>query len=408
VAAVGAHRHQATDPSLRALAERLAGGHAIPLPGAGPFVTPALSAIGLGVVAVVGWLLLGPRRPPTPSPEEHRADRERARALVTANGGDTLAYFALRDDKQWFFTGSSVVAYSVRNGVCLVSPDPVGPAEEWGTTWAEFSAFAAQQGWAVAVVGAGPGWLPIYEANGMHSLYMGDEAIVDCSAFSLEGKARKGLRGAYHRVTKAGYTAVFLDPAHLDPPLEAQLRELMTETRHGDGERGFSMTLSRIFDPADTGLLLSVALDPGGRPAALCQWVPAPDIFGWSLDVMRRRADPDLPNGITDFVVMSTIDHVRHLHQWGLGLNFAVMRAVVAGEREGGFYELERRVLHKFSESMQIESLWRYNEKYHPYWRPRYVVVDAPEYAAAEAMAIADAESVWELPVIGRFLGHRS
>ena len=377
-------------------------------PGADPFVTPALIAAGLGVVAVVGWLLLGPRRSPTRSPDEHRADRERARALVTAEGGDTLTYFALRDDKQWFFTGSSVVAYSIRNGVCLVSPDPVGPPGEWATTWAEFRAFAAQQGWSVAVVGAQPGWLPIYEADGMRSIYMGDEAIVDCSAFSLEGKARKGLRGAYHRVARAGYTTVFLDPAHLEPPLEAQLRELMTETRHGEVERGFSMTLSRIFDPADTGLLLSVALDPGGRPVAFCQWVPAPDIYGWSLDVMRRRADPDLPNGVTDFVVLSTIDHVRQQHQWGLGLNFAVMRAVVAGERDGAFSELERRVLHKFSESMQIESLWRYNEKYHPYWRPRSVVIDAPEYAAAEAVAIADAEAIWELPVIGRFLGHRS
>jgi lysyl-tRNA synthetase class 2 len=41
-------------------------------------------------------------------------------------------------------------------------------------------------------------------------------------------------------------------------------------------------------------------------------------------------------------------------------------------------------------------------------WRPRYVVVDAVEFAAAGAVAIADAESIWELPVIGRFLGRRA
>jgi len=408
VAVVGAHRRANIDGSVRALAERLAGNRSIPLPADTPFVTAALTATGIGVAVVVVWLFLGPRRPRRPTRAQHQADRARAQRIVERHGGDTLTYFALRDDKDWFFTGSSVVAYSVRNGVCLVSPDPIGPAHEWVDTWVEFAAFANRNGWPVAVVGAQPGWLPVYEVAGMQSIYMGDEAIVDCQAFTLQGGTMKSLRGAYNRVKKAGYVTIFVDPARIDPNLERQLRELMTESRQGHTERGFSMTLSRVFDPGDTGLLLSVALDPDGRPAAFCQWVPATDIDGWSLDLMRRRADPDLPNGVTDFVVIETIEHVKAAHQWGLALNFAVMRAVVAGEREGGFYELQRRVLHKFSEKMQIESLWRYNEKFHPYWRPRYVVLDAVEHAAAEGIAIADAESIWELPVIGRFLGRHA
>ncbi len=403
VAAVGAHRHAAGE-SVRALAERLAGDRALPLPSSTPIVAPALTATGIGIVVAAGWLLLGPRRPRARVPADHRADRERARALVARHGGDTLGYFALRDDKDWFFTDTSVVAYSVRNGVCLVSPDPIGPPADWVDTWAEFAAYADRNGWSVAVIGAQPGWVPVYEAGGMHAIYMGDEAIVDCHSFTLDGGPMKSLRGAYNRVRKAGFTSVFLDPAHLEPQLESELRSLMTQTRRGEAERGFSMTLSRAFDPADTGLLLSVALDPAGRPAALCQWVPAADIDGWSLDLMRRRADPELPNGLTDFLVIETIHHARDTHRWGLGLNFAVMRAVVAGERDGAFYALERRVLHKFSEGMQIESLWRYNEKYRPLWRPRYVVVDAAERAASEGLAIASAEALWELPVIGRFL----
>ncbi|HEV7887591.1 MAG TPA: hypothetical protein VGO92_08525 [Acidimicrobiales bacterium] len=35
---------------------------------------------------------------------------------------------------------------------------------------------------------------------------------------------------------------------------------------------------------------------------------------------------------------------------------------------------------------------------------PRYAVYDAPEHLLPVAMAIARAESFWELPVIGRFL----
>jgi lysyl-tRNA synthetase class 2 len=164
------------------------------------------------------------------------------------------------------------------------------------------------------------------------------------------------------------------------------------------------MTLSRAFDPTDTGLLLSVALDPDGRPAAFCQWVPSADIDGWSLDLMRRRADDDLPNGLMDFVVLETIEHVRASHGRGLALNFAVLREIVAGERDGSLYGLQRRVLRHLSSSMQIESLWRYNAKFRPAWRPRYVVVDAVEHVATHGVAIASAESLSELPLIGRFM----
>ena len=53
---------------------------------------------------------------------------------------------------------------------------------------------------------------------------------------------------------------------------------------------------------------------------------------------------------------------------------------------------------------MQIESLWSFNEKYDPVWRPRYVVTDAKVERARTGIAIARAESVFELPVVGRLL----
>jgi len=149
------------------------------------------------------------------------------------------------------------------------------------------------------------------------------------------------------------------------------------------------MTLSRLFDPRDTGLLLAVAHGPGGRVRGFCQWVPAADLSGWSLDVMRRSTDPDLPNGLTDFIVVETINCLKARGQWGLGLNFAVMRAVLAGERGSGrLSDLQRRLLHRFSDTMQIESLWRYNEKYRPYWRPRYIVLSGIGTAPVQGLRL--------------------
>ena len=87
----------------------------------------------------------------------------------------------------------------------LVSPDPIGPVDERLDAWSDAMDLADTNGWYICVLGASAPWLPIYQAAGLTEVYMGDEAIVDCQIFSLKGKSMKSLRGAYNRVSKAGY-----------------------------------------------------------------------------------------------------------------------------------------------------------------------------------------------------------
>jgi len=394
--------------TARALAERLVGDRALPLPTDSPLLTPVLLAAGICLLLVLAWALLRSRAHAAPSPADRAADLARARRIVARWGGDTLDYFALRDDKSWFFTGDCLVAYAVRGGVCLVSPDPVGPSDQRVDAWTEFTAFADRNGWPVTVLAASESWLPVYRACGLRPVYLGDEAIVDCAAFTLEGRAAKSLRGGYNRVRKAGYTVRFYPPAAVPADLVEQLRALAAESRIGETERGFSMTLSRLCDPADSDLLLAVAHAPDGRPDAFCQWIPAATLNGWSLDLMRRRTNGDLPNGLTDFVILETIHHLKSRGERGLCLNFAIMRAVLAGERgDGRLSDLQRHLLHRFGNGSQMETLWHYNDKYRPLWRPRYVVLDDLVRAVPQGLAIADAEGITEMPIVGRLL-HRS
>jgi lysylphosphatidylglycerol synthetase-like protein (DUF2156 family) len=337
----------------------------------------------------------------------------RARAVVAEYGSGTLDYFALRPDKEFFFWGDTVVAFGVYGGVCLVSPDPIGPVAEREDTWRAFRRYVDDQGWALGGLGAGEEWLPIYRATGMHDLYVGDEGVVRTARFTLEGGRFKSLRQAVNRIAKYGYRISFHDPADLSPDLRRELTEVMTKSRRGDVERGFSMTLGRAFDPDDAGLLLAVVHGPApaespdgtlGPAVAFCQYVPAPGIGGYSLDLMRRD-DGDHPNGLIDFAVVETIKELKARGDEGLGLNFATMRAVLAGEAgEGLTQKVQAWALRRMGDSMQIESLWKFNAKFDPDWQPRYAIYDAPENLLGVAIAVARAESFWELPVIGRFL----
>ena len=398
-------RHRTSWPhAVAAVTGRLVGSTSISL-GGGRFdttITLTLAAVAIGLAVSVGWLLVRPvLGHGGGSVGISFAD---ARDLVARYGGDTLSYFALRDDKHHVRIGDTLISYATRNGVCLVSPDPIGPAADREAAWAAFRDHVTSQGWSVAVLGASEDWLPTYRASGMAERYIGDEAIVDVGSFSLDGGAMKGLRQAVNRVAKYGYTIEFHDPASIDPALAERLSRLMGESRRGQVERGFSMTLSRVFDGRDTGLLLAVCRGPDGEPAAFCQYVPAGDIGGYSLDLMRR-SEGEHPNGLTDFVVVRTIERLRAEGHRGLSLNFATMRAVLAGEMGDSVgRRVEKRVMQHLSDSMQIESLWRYNAKFQPAWRRRYLAYDSPEHLVAVGIAVAGAEQFWELPLVGRFL----
>jgi lysylphosphatidylglycerol synthetase-like protein (DUF2156 family) len=386
-----------------AVSERFAGITTIDLPErADRFLTPALLTIGLCLVAVALFLLTRPvvdRRM-----SSGRAAEFRARDIVRRHGATTLDYFALRSDKRWFFHRDSLVAYAVYGGVCLISPDPIGPRNEREQVWGAFRTFADAHGWTTAVMGAGEEWLPTYRDSGMHNIYLGDEAVVQLQEFSLAGKHMKGLRQAHNRIKKYGYTVTFHDPSKIEPGLTEELMSLMRLSRQGEHERGFSMMLGRVFDPRDAGLLLTVVRSPDGAAAAMCQFVPATGINGFSLDLMRR--DPgDHPNGLLDFALCSTIEHLAARGFDGLSLNFAAMRSTLAGEKgDGTVQRAERWFLKRLSNFAQIESLWKFNAKYEPEWLPRYVVFDTAEHLVPVVMAILRAESLWEIPVLGRLL----
>jgi lysylphosphatidylglycerol synthetase-like protein (DUF2156 family) len=390
-------------------AERLVGVQFVTFPSRlNGYVSPSLLAVGISLIVVALYLLTRPvvdrRLSSGRANVGRRAAELRARDIVRRHGTGTLDYFALRDDKQWFFHRDSMVAYAVFGGVCLVSPDPIGPFSERAHVWDAFRRYVDRNGWGLGVMGAGEEWLPTYQASGMRFLYIGDEAVVDPRTFSLEGGKMKGLRQAVNRVARYGYTARFLDPAHLAPGDAARLVELMAKSRRGEQERGFSMMLGRLFDGRDTGLLLTLVEGPDGAPVAMCQFVPSPAIGGFSLDLMRRdRAEH--PNGLLDFALCKTIAHLNESGMKGLSLNFAALRSILDGESGDGVTQrVERWALRRLSGVLQIETLWRFNAKYEPTWLPRYIVFDSAEQFVPVVVQIMRAESLTEVPVIGRLL----
>jgi len=376
-----------------------------PLPFEHPYLRDALQ-LSMFVLALIAlWTLVAPF-----SSRVHLEGRAApgltglARILAT-NPQGTLDYFALRDDKAHWVRHGVLIAYGLFGSTVIVSPDPIGPKSNARLAFVEFFTEMRRQGRAVAVLGASAEWQATYQALNMHSYYIGDEAIVTLGELDLAGKRHKSLRQAVNRMKNYGYSVELANPNELSASDREQILTIMAASRRGDRERGFSMTLGRIFDPRDTDLLMSICRDKEHKITGFCQWVPAPAVNGFSLDLMRRDL-AEHPNGMFDLLIVETIRQLGDRGYQALSLNFAAMRAVLAGERGGSGFpsRVERWVLGRLSESMQIESLWHFNAKFDPHWLARYLVVDNIENLPVIAIAASKAESLWDLPVIGRFL----
>ncbi|MGW2373954.1 phosphatidylglycerol lysyltransferase domain-containing protein [Kitasatospora sp. NPDC001683] len=338
-------------------------------------------------------------------------DEERLRALVDRHGArDSLAYFALRRDKSVIFSpsGKAAVTYRVVGGVSLASGDPLGDVEAWPGAIDAWLAEARGHAWIPAVLGAGEEAGNVYARHGLDALELGDEAIVEPAEFTLEGRAMRGVRQAYNRVKRAGYTTRIRQHADIPPQEMTELIEAADRWRDGQTERGFSTALGRLGDPADGQCVMLECFDAEGRRRALLSFVPwGPK--GLSLDLMRRDQASD--NGLMEFMVLDLIERAKTMGVERLSLNFAVFRSVFEeGARLGAgpVLRMWRSALLFFSRWWQLESLYRANAKYRPIWEPRFLMFEKSAHLVRIGLASARAEGFVTTPApLARLRGNR-
>jgi lysyl-tRNA synthetase class 2 len=342
-------------------------------------VSARIEEAGLLLVAALGfralWLWLRPLPVVPPCAE----DRERATELVQEHGTDSLAYFALRRDKSYFFapSGKSFLAYRVIGSTALVAGDPIGEKHERGELMSEFVRVAHTKGWRVAIAGASNEALEDYTAIGFKSMYLGDEAVIRPAEFSLEGRAIRKVRQSVSRLEKSGYEVRILSTADAGDDLRAEL--------------GFTMAMDAVFRYPDT--VLAVAVSPDGSVGGFLQLVPSPASEGYSLSSMRRRKDT--PNGLMEYLITEALGWARDHNVTEVSLNFAVFADFLrADEDAGAFTRAARWGLLKADRLFQVERLHSFNRKFFPHWRRRYFCFERWSDLPLAGLAYLQAESL--------------
>ncbi|QGF23839.1 bifunctional lysylphosphatidylglycerol synthetase/lysine--tRNA ligase LysX [Raineyella fluvialis] len=361
-----------------------------------PQVTGAIA--GLSLLFAVGAFLRSARFTGGWQQENEVALRE---LLAEYGDEDSLGYYATRRDKMLYFSQNrrAVIAYRVIGSVCLASGDPIGDRRVWPELVHEWASYARTYGWTPAVLACSEAGARVYATSiGTEVINLGDEAILHPERFHLDSTSLTAVRHAQRRARRSGVSVQIQRADDLDDVDLARLDQLAEDWRIGGTERGFSMALGRVGDPADGRCLLVTAVDEDGEPIALLSFVPW-GRRGLSLDLMRRS--PDAPNGTNELLVTELMAWCRENGVNRISLNFAFFRRVFAEAEDvsaGAISRLNSQMLSWMDRYWQVERLYLSNAKYQPTWQPRYVCLPSIIDLVPVAIAAGQAEGFLPLP----------
>jgi lysyl-tRNA synthetase class 2 len=351
----------------------------------------SITVLGFAAISVLAAIALAPVAERTSAPG---SERDRARRLVQRADGDTLDPFALREDKRYVFSadGKAAIAYRYVAGVGLSTGDPIGAPASVGDALAGFLVRCDRYGWRPAFLGVRCDCLAPFEAAGLRSLYLGDEAVIDVNGFTLEGRAMRPVRQAVNRTKNFGVTTEFVREGDLDPTLRRALVGIAERSRRGAPERGFAMALDGLLSGRDGDCLLVIARGSNGAPIAFQRYVPCRAGSGLSLDAMRRDDVP--PNGVNERMIANVVGWARSHGVRHVSLNFAAFRWLLREDAQlNPFQTAEAWFMRRISPYFQLESLLAFDAKFGPRWVPRHLVFRNAAEIPAIGVAALSAES---------------
>ncbi|HEX3721403.1 MAG TPA: flippase-like domain-containing protein, partial [Nitrolancea sp.] len=265
----------------------------------GNWFKSSLSFVGILSLAYATFSLVRPvvwRRRTLPS------DRREARKLIDRWGDSSLDLFKSWDDKFFFFSSNrqGVIAYGLSLSSAVALGDPVATSPvEFQRVLEEFLDFCDANDWSVAFHQIPSTHLDDYVRAGLSCVKIGEEAIVDVTGFSLQGRAVKALRSSINRLERDGYRATFFEPPLCAETL-GRLRSVSDEWLGLSGRRERGFTLGRFADEYVGSTPVLAIENAAGDILAFANLIHDGVEGEATIDLMRRRSD--IPNGVMDLL----------------------------------------------------------------------------------------------------------
>jgi len=328
--------------------------------------------VGAMIAAMAwGWWRLMrpvPYRPEPSTPERNRVVRE-----IVAASPETRSSLALLGDKELLLSpgGNSFLMFGISGRSWVSMGDPVGaPGEIEELAWT-FHELCDRHRARAVFYEVGKENLPLYLDLGMSILKLGEEAIVDLRAFSLDGAAHKNLRNTRNSLEKKG-CALEVVPAEAFDGIEPELRAISDSWLAQKNTREKRFSLGR-YDPAYLSSFPTAVIRQEGRIVAFANLWSAPAGGELSIDLMRFGAEA--PPGVMDYLFLKLMLWGREQGYARFNLGMAPFSGL-SRHPLGPVWNRFGRFLYAHAEEYyNFNGLRKYKEKFDPDWEPRFIAL---------------------------------
>jgi phosphatidylglycerol lysyltransferase len=311
-------------------------------------------------------------------------ERAIAEDICEKYGRSSQDFFKYWPDKSIFFSPSRncFIAYGVGGNYALTLGDPVGVEEEMEETIKGFIDFCEENDWGFGFHQALPDFLPIYSRLGLKKLKIGDDAIVDLTHFSLDGKEMKKMRHTLNKLEDSGIHIAQYEPPVPDDVI-SQLREVSDEWLKIPGRRERGFTLGKFEPGYIRSTPIFAAADQMGKIQAFLNVISSYRKGETTIDLMRHRIDS--PNGVMDylFVKLFLYNKEKGFERFNLGM--APMSGFMENEEASAEEKAVHFFFHRLNFLFSYSGLRQYKAKFTDLWEPRYLiyrnVLDLPRIA---------------------------
>jgi phosphatidylglycerol lysyltransferase len=329
-------------------------------------------------------------------------DSQDARRLLTQWGAAPLLYFGLLPDKRYLKSGPGErpwgIAYRVQGHHALVLGDPFGDPHAVSDAVDAFLALCRRHGWRPAFYQTTRDNLETYKDAGLSAVKVGEDAQIALAGFSLAGKRYLKMRNDLRRIEKAGVVLETYGPDTLPPAAcVAEMEEISHGWRkaHRATEGTFAMG---GFDPTSQLFAESrylIARDTNtGQMLAFTTFVPvfgAEAVRGWTLDLMRRRADA--LHGVMDFLIVSAATQFAAEGEDVLSLGLSPLAGDDDPTEAAATSRVRRFLYTRLNRAYNFQGLHTFKSKFATHWEPRYLVYKSNIALAATSAAILKAHT---------------
>jgi phosphatidylglycerol lysyltransferase len=336
------------------------------------FARDFLYMIKISGVASMTFLIYSLIRPYLFKNSYTEEEKENAFKLIGKYGKSSLDYFKLYYDKQFYFSSQqdSFLSFRVSGNFAVVLEDPVAPGrDEMKKCLIEFQQFCYENGLKEIFYRVPEESLQVYNELAKKNLFLGQEGIVDLSAFTLEGGERKSIRNALNKIKEQGYTSHINTPPLRDG-LVQKLKAVSDEWLKVNGRDEIIFSQGMFDEKEIKNQTVITVENREEKIIAFLNIIPDFTQNGGTYDLLRKTADA--PNGIMDYILIELFSYFKTIGIRYVNLGFAPMSGL---DDPRNFPEKSIKFAYEKIRSFSHYKGQRdYKEKFHPEWKNKFLI----------------------------------